>query len=180
MKKSDLLLELYSNLGTTGALAFSSKALVSKMLSYTDIEHSSLIVELGGGDGAITQGVVDRLPAGAELLVFEINESFCNSLKKQFARPNVRIICDSAENLDKYLGQRKPDYIVSSLPFIILPKEVTDTILKKSKESLAPTGKMIIMTYSFHLKALFKRFFEHLEVKFTFRNLPPAFVMICH
>jgi phospholipid N-methyltransferase len=180
MKKSDLLLELYSNLGTTGALAFSSKALVSKMLSYTDIEHSSLIVELGGGDGAITQGVVDRLPEGAELLVFEINESFCNSLKKQFSRPNVKIICDSAENLDKYLGQRKPDYIVSSLPFIILPKEVTDTILKKSKESLAPTGKMIIMTYSFHLKALFKRFFEHLEVKFTFRNLPPAFVMICH
>jgi phospholipid N-methyltransferase len=180
MGKSDLLLELYSNLSTTGALAFSSKALVNKMLSYTDIEHAKLIVELGGGDGSITLGIIERLSSEGQLLVFEINESFCNSMRKQFTQPNIKIICDSAENMDKYLGGRKADYIVSSLPFIILPKDVTDEILTKSRDSLAPKGKMVIMTYSFHLKKLFRRFFSHLEVKFTFRNLPPAFVMICH
>ena len=180
MGKSDLLLELYSNLSTTGALAFSSKALVNKMLSYTDIEHAKLIVELGGGDGSITLGIIERLSPEGQLLVFEINESFCDSMRKQFKQPNIKIICDSAENMDKYLGGRKADYIVSSLPFIILPKDVTDDILTKSRDSLAPKGKMVIMTYSFHLKKLFKKFFSHLEVKFTFRNLPPAFVMICH
>lgn len=180
MSKSDLLLELYSNLSTTGAVTFSSKALVNKMLSYTDMWHANLVVELGGGDGSITQGIIERLSPEGELIVFEINRSFCDSMKKQFPQPNVRIICDSAENIDKYLGGRKADYIVSSLPFILLPKDVTDTILSRSKDSLSPKGKMVIMTYSYHLKKLFKKFFTHLEVKFTFRNLPPAFVMICH
>ena len=180
MGKSDLLLELYSNLSTTGAVSFSSRALVNKMLSYTDIGHAKLVVELGGGDGSITQGIIERLSSEGELLVFEINRSFCDSMEKQFPQANIRIICDSAENIDKYLGGRKADFIVSSLPFIILPKEVTDNILSKSRDSLAPRGKMVIMTYSYHLKKLFKRFFTHLEVKFTFRNLPPAFVMICH
>ncbi|MBN7810561.1 methyltransferase domain-containing protein [Algoriphagus sp. H41] len=180
MGKSDLLLELYSNLSTTGALAFSSRALVNKMLSYTHIEQADLILELGGGDGSITQGIIERLSPQGELLVFEINSSFCESMRRQFPQENVRIICDSAENMDKYLGGRSADYIISSLPFVILPKEVTDEILSKSRDSLAPKGKMVIMTYSFHLKRLFKKFFSHLETKFTFRNLPPAFVMICH
>lgn len=180
MSKSDLLLELYSNLSTTGALAFSSKALVNKMLTYTDIEHAKLIVELGGGDGSISQGIIDRLSPQGELLIFEINRSFCESMRRQFPQSNIKIICDSAENIEKYLGGRKADYIVSSLPFVILPKDVTDKILTTSRDSLTPKGKMVIMTYSFHLKKLFKRFFRHLEVKFTFRNLPPAFVMICH
>ena len=180
MGKSDLLLELYSNLSTTGALAFSSKALVNKMLTYTDIEHAKLVVELGGGDGSISQGIIERLSPDGELLIFEINRSFCDSMKRQFPQSNIKIICDSAENIEKYLDGRKADYIVSSLPFIILPKEVTDKILTTSRDSLSPKGKMVIMTYSFHLKKLFKKFFTHLEVKFTFRNLPPAFVMICH
>jgi len=180
MGKSDLLLELYSNLSTTGALAFSSKALVNKMLTYTDIKHAKLVVELGGGDGSISQGIIERLSPDGELLIFEINRSFCESMKRQFPQSNIKVICDSAENLDKYLEGRKADYIVSSLPFIILPKEVTDKILTTSRDSLSPKGKMVIMTYSFHLKKLFKKFFANLEVKFTFRNLPPAFVMICH
>src|SRR5690606_325625 len=79
MGKSDLLLELYSNLSTTGALAFSSKALVNKMLTYTDIEHAKLVVELGGGDGSISQGIIERLSPDGELLIFEINRSFCDS-----------------------------------------------------------------------------------------------------
>lgn len=180
MSKSDLLLELYSNLSTTGAVSFSSKALVNKMISFTDIEHAKLVVELGGGDGSITQGIIDRLSPEGELLVFEINKSFCDSMKKQFPQSNVRIICDSAENIDKYLHGRKADYILSSLPFIILPKDVTDTILTHSRDSLTPKGKMVMITYSYHLKKLFKRFFSHVETKFTIRNLPPAFVMICH
>jgi phospholipid N-methyltransferase len=180
MGKSGLLLELYSNLSTTGALAFSSKALVSKMLTYTNIEQAKLIVELGGGDGSISQGIIERLSPDGELLIFEINRSFCESMKRQFPQSNIRIICDSAENIDKYLDGRKADYIVSSLPFIILPKEVTDKILTMCRNSIAPKGKMVIMTYSFHLKKLFKKYFTHLEIKFTFKNLPPAFVMICH
>lgn len=61
MNKSDLWVELSSNLITTGALTFSSKALVAKMLSHTDIPNARIIVELGGGDGSISHGIVEKL-----------------------------------------------------------------------------------------------------------------------
>lgn len=172
-------MELYSNLSTTGALTFSSKALVNKMLSYADIEHSKLIVELGGGDGSITQGIIDRLSPDAELLVFEINRSFCDAMEQQFPLPNVKIICDSAENLELYLKGRKADYVLSSLPFSFISKEATDQILLHTKNSLNEKGKFIQICYSYLLKKLFGKYFSSIDAKFTFRNLPPAFVMIC-
>lgn len=180
MSKSDLLLELYSNLSTTGALTFSSKALVNKMLSYTDIANAKLVIELGGGDGSITQGIIDRLSPEAELMVFEINRSFCDAMEKQFPMPNVQIICDSAENLELYLKGRKVDYVLSSLPFSLISKEATDQILFHTKNSLNEKGKFIQICYSYLLKKLFGKYFSKIETKFTMRNLPPAFVMICH
>lgn len=180
MSKSDLLVELYTNLTTTGAVTFSSKALVKKMLSFTELEHADLVVELGGGDGSITQGIVDRLPLSAELLVFEINPSFCAAMKKQFPQANVKIINDSAEHISNYIGERKVDYVLSSLPFSLIPKEATDQILKQSKGSLKPKGKFIQICYSYLLKKLFLKHFSKVDAKFTFKNLPPAFVMICH
>lgn len=179
MSKSNLLLELYSNIGTTGALTFSSKSLVNKMLSFTDLSHAKVILELGGGDGSITQGIIDRMSPDAELLVFEINKSFCEAMKKQFPQENVRIINDSAENIDLYLHGKEADYILSSLPFSFIPKEATDLILAKSRQSLTSKGKYIQICYSYLLKNLFKKYFDRVESKFTLKNFPPAFVMIC-
>ena len=180
MSKSDLLVELYTNLTTTGAVTFSSKALVKKMLSFTDLQHADLVIELGGGDGSITQGIVDRLSPTAELLVFEINPSFCAAMKKQFSQANVKIINDSAENIATYIGERKVDYVLSSLPFTLIPKEATDQIMKQSSQCLKPKGKFIQICYSYLLKKLFLKYFSKVEAKFTIKNLPPAFVMICH
>jgi phospholipid N-methyltransferase len=180
MSKSDLLMELYSNLSTTGALTFSSKSLVNKMLSYTDLANSKLVVELGGGDGSITQGILDRMSPEAELLVFEINRSFCDAMEKQFPQANVKIICDSAENLELHLKGRKVDYVLSSLPFSLISKEATDQILSHTRNSLTPKGFFIQICYSYLLKKLFRKYFKQVDAKFTVKNLPPAFVMICH
>ena len=179
MSKSNLLVELYSNIGTTGALTFSSKSLVKKMLSYASFKESSVLVEFGGGDGSITQGIIDRMSNDSELWVFEINKSFCEEMEKQFPQPNVRIINDSAENLDLYLGGKKADYVLSSLPFSLIPKEVTDQILIKTKTCLKPEGKFIQICYSYFLKGLFRKYFQKVEAQFTLKNFPPAFVMIC-
>nr|WP_091691939.1 methyltransferase domain-containing protein [Algoriphagus locisalis] len=179
MGKSDLLLELYSNLSTTGAVTFSSKALVNKMLSHTKLQGAKLIVELGGGDGSITQGIVDRMDPDAELLVFEISKSFCESMEKMFPQQNVRIINDSAENIANYLENRKVDYILSSLPFSFIPPEVKDAILSNSKIALNQSGYFIQICYSYLLKNLFKKHFANVSTSFTLKNLPPAFVMVC-
>lgn len=179
MGKSDLLLELYSNLSTTGAVTFSSKTLVKKMLTHVDFKSAKLIIELGGGDGSITKGIVDSLDPNTELLVFEINKSFCCSMEKLFPQDNVIIINDSAENIGEYLKGRKADYILSSLPFSLFAPEVRDRILLQSKTALTQSGFFIQGCYSYLLKNLFKKHFVGVDSSFTLKNLPPAFVMVC-
>lgn len=179
MGKSNLLIELYTNLSTTGALTFSSKALVQKMVNQVNFADAKIIVELGGGDGSITRGIVDHLPDGAKLLVFEIHESFCESMRAEFPQSNVEIINDSAENIEKYLKGEKCDFIFCSLPFTLISKEVTHTILSKSVEVLSTSGIFVAITYSYVLKNLFKRYFGKVSAEFTLKNLPPAFVMVC-
>ncbi len=179
MTKSDLWVELYTNLSTTGALTFSSKALVAKMLSHASIPKAKIIVELGGGDGSITQGIVDQMAPEAKLYVFEINKSFCESMEKLFPQENVFIINDSAANINTYLKGEKVDYVLSSLPFSLLSIEVKDQILEAAKSALNPTGSFIQICYSYLLKNLFKKHFEQVKTSFTLKNLPPAFVMVC-
>ncbi|MCS5489552.1 class I SAM-dependent methyltransferase [Algoriphagus limi] len=180
MTKPNLLLELYSNLSTTGALTFSSKALVRKMVSQADLKGAKLIVEMGGGDGSITQGIVDEMDSSTELLVFEINPSFCEAMEKQFPQDNVHIINASADELNTYLKGRKVDFIFSSLPFSLIPKEVVDSILKQANSALEEGGAFIQICYSYLLKNLFQKYFNRVSVSFTLKNLPPAFVMVCH
>ncbi|MHA7131410.1 class I SAM-dependent methyltransferase [Algoriphagus namhaensis] len=179
MSKSNLLLELYSNLSTTGALTFSSKALVQKMVSQVKLQDAKVVVELGGGDGSITKGIVSKLPSDARLLVFEINESFCESMRKDFPQENVEIINDSAENLDQYLQGQRIDFIFCSLPFTLISKEVTQIILSKCSQYLAQTGFFVAISYSYALKSQFKKHFNKVNVEFTLKNLPPAFVWLC-
>jgi phospholipid N-methyltransferase len=179
MNKSDLWVELYSNLSTTGALTFSSKALVAKMLSHADIPSAKIIVELGGGDGSISQGIVDQMAPDAKLFVFEINRSFCVSMEKLFPQENVIIINDSAANINQYLNGEKVDYVISSLPFSLISVEIKDQILEATKSALNPTGFFIQICYSYLLKNLFKKHFGQVKTSFTLKNLPPAFVMVC-
>jgi phospholipid N-methyltransferase len=180
MNKSDLWVELYSNISTTGALTFSSKALVAKMLSHADFSKAKIIVELGGGDGSISQGIVDRMAPGAKLYVFEIHKSFCESMEKLFPQENVIIINDSAANINQYLDGEKVDYVLSSLPFSLISPEVKDQILAASKSALNPSGFFIQICYSYLLKNLFKKHFGKVKTSFTLKNLPPAFVMVCN
>ncbi|MFC5623475.1 class I SAM-dependent methyltransferase [Algoriphagus winogradskyi] len=180
MGKSGLLLELYSNLGTTGAVTFSSKTLVKKMLTHVDFKGAKLIIELGGGDGSITKGIVSKLAPDAELLVFEISKSFCESMEKEFPQKNVRIINDSAENIGRYIEGRKADYVLSSLPFSFFSPELKDQILSQAKISLSQSGQFIQICYSYLLKNLFKKHFSSVNTSFTLKNIPPAFVMVCN
>jgi phospholipid N-methyltransferase len=178
--KSVLLKELCKNISTTGAITFSSLSLVNKMLSYADFKGAKLIVELGGGDGSITKGIVDRMEEDTVLLVFEISKAFCDNLEKEFPQENVKIICDSAENIDHYLNGEKADLILSSLPLSLINKESRDEIYKKSKAAINGEGKFIQICYSYLLKYQFANYFTDIKSHLTLKNFPPTFILVCH
>ncbi|WP_209328750.1 class I SAM-dependent methyltransferase [Lunatimonas salinarum] len=179
MGRGSLFKELFVNIKTTGAVTFSSKSLVNKMLSFADFKDARVIVELGGGDGSITQGIIERMHPEAKLYVFEISEHFCKNLEKEFRQPNVKVICDSAEHIDNYLDGQMADLILSSLPFSLIPKDSRTAIYEKSSSGLKSNGTFIQICYSYLLKFQFAPYFKSIKTTFTLRNFPPTLIMIC-
>jgi phospholipid N-methyltransferase len=164
-----------------GAVAPSSKFLVKKMVEPIDFTNVKCIVEFGPGTGTITLELLNKMPEDSILLAFEINKEFCDKLQ-EIKDPRIKIISDSAENLENYLLQNnitKVDYIVSSLPFAMIPNGIVKNILRVVKKVLSPAGTFIQYQYSLNVYRKLKNTFKNVDLDFTPMNIPPAFVFTC-
>ena len=181
MNKKTFITEVLKSGGTIGALSPSSSFLADKMLQPIHFETAKCIVEFGPGTGVFTTKLLEQMLPDAKLIAFEINPAFYNKLL-DIKDKRLIIINDSAELLDIYLAknqEEKADYIVSSLPFAMIPDNVVEVILKKSLENLSVKGKYIQFQYSLNALSKLKSVFNKVAIKFTLLNLPPAFVFVC-
>lgn len=152
------------------------------MLKRIDFKEANVIVELGPGNGAITEHILKKLNPNAILICFEINDAFYKELLK-IENTQLIVLKESAENIQEAiekLGFSKIDHIISSLPLTIIPKKISQNILKVSHLSLTAGGTFIqyqySLTYYKHLKGVFK---EEISLDFEPLNIPPAFVYRC-
>jgi phospholipid N-methyltransferase len=181
LSKKKFITEVFKSKGTIGAWSPSSSFLANKMLDPIHFDKAHCIVEYGPGTGVFTHKLLEKMNSNATLLVFEINPAFYEDLKK-INDNRLIIINDSAEKLDFYLKENrftKADYIISSLPFAVIPDKVVDGILNNSERFLSDKGKYIQYQYSLNALSKLKSIFKKVETKFTFLNLPPAFIFIC-
>ena len=163
---------------TIGSVAPSSPQLVDSMLQNADWGKIKAIAELGAGTGVMTRAIIGRRSKDSELLVFEIEEELREKLKEE---TGLEIYADarSLPEVMKARGIKKADLIVSSLPFTVLPREVTAAVMDGVTKSLAPDGSFVAFQYSLHMKGTFEKLFEKVEVRFVMMNIPPAFVYEC-
>lgn len=151
------------------------------MLEPIDFKNARCIVEFGPGTGSITLEILSMMNKDSVLLVFEINEEFC-ALLKGIRDPRLKIIQDSAENLELHLKElkiEKVDYVVSSLPFAMIPNSVVNNILTLVKKVLRKGGSFMQYQYSLNAYKRLKEAFGNVNVEFTAMNIPPAFVFVC-
>jgi phospholipid N-methyltransferase len=175
------LKESIRSLRTTGAIARSSKYLCREMLKPIDFQKAKVIVELGAGDGVMTQQILERLKPDARLLCFEINPQFCEILRG-INDERFILIEDSAEHINDYLkkmGYMQTDYIVSAIPYVMLPDDLTNDIVRACFKALKKRGLYIQFHYSTFIQRMYKRIFGNVKINFVPLNMPPAFVMIC-
>ena len=174
--------EAIKNIKTLGTVAPSSRFLSRKMLRKIDFTKAEIIVELGPGNGAITNYILESLAPNAKLICFEINDNFYHQLKK-IKHPQLIVIKASAEKIKEELTKlniSKVPYIISSLPLTIIPEEVSDEILQKSYDILENKGTFIQYQYSLtYYKKLKKVFREAILLEFEPLNIPPAFIYQC-
>lgn len=168
---------------TVGAILPSSKYLADKMVEDIDFNHARYIVEYGPGTGVFTDRLLKNRKSDTVILLFEYNKKFCKMLRRKYkTEPNVHIINDSAEYIDKYLTQYEVpwvDYIVSGLPFASLPQNVSSNILDKARKYLKEDGKFITFQYTLLKKGFIQQYFGKISIKWEARNIPPAYVFCC-
>lgn len=175
--------EFIKNPKYIGAVAPSSKYLAEKMIEDIHFEECNCIIEYGPGTGVFTEKLIARKKENTLLLVFENNKEFYEELCKMYGyKENVIVINDGAENIKKYLKKyniEQVDYIVSGLPFTVLPLSITNAILKNTRDILSDEGEFITFQYSLLKKNMIENYFNKVKVKKAMINLPPAYVLKC-
>ena len=167
---------------TTGAIAPSGRSLARTIANAASgIAPGRVIVELGPGTGVTTREIVNLFPNN-RIVVVEIIDAFAAQLEKTF--PTITVIRGDATLLDEHLktlgiSPTEVGAILSGLPLLAFPMEVTQGILKAIRTVLQPGRLYVQFTYS---RRAWRRFviegFKALAPKRVWRNIPPASVLV--
>lgn len=179
MKKVSFLGEFLANTAQVGSVIPSSSFLAKKMLPPTVPWHDiKRIAELGPGTGVFTRHIERKRDAASQFVLFEKNEAFRESLKRQY--PHLTIMEDalSLGEVVKLTG-RPFDLIISGLPFANFSGELQDRLFRTIHDALAPEGTFAAFQYTLLLKKKFQTHFPYFEIGYTWMNVPPAWVFTC-
>lgn len=169
------------NIRTVGTISRSSPYLCRKMTGLVDFDQARAIAELGAGDGVITRHILPKLHPEGRLFAFEVLPQMAEYLHR-IDDGRLIVVEDSAEFISVHLkkaGLEKVDFIISAIPFVMLPQERSLAILFASKEALRPGGLFIQVHYSLLAKKLYEEVFGNVRIQFEARNIPPAFILVC-
>ncbi len=165
-----------------GSIAPSSRFLCRKIVEKIDPAQARVVVELGPGDGVITRYILERISPDARLLIFEINPVFVEKIRRDFSDPRLILVHDTAENMGQHLAEHAiehVDYIVSGIPFVMLPDALAETIISECRKWLRSGGQFIQFHYSPRLLSFYRRMFGNAAVDIIPLNIPPAMVIVC-
>lgn len=183
MKSLLFLLQYITKPRTVGAIMPSSKHLAEKMIDTINFGSAKYIVEYGPGTGVFTDKLIARRNNNTVILLIEYNYEFFLSLVKKYKdEDNLYVIHGSAENVDVHLANYNipyVDYVISGLPFASLSKNMSSTILRKTKTILKKDGRFITFQYTLFMKQYINQYFNIIDVDKEYRNIPPAYILNC-
>ena len=165
-----------------GSVAPSSKFLTKAMLDRVDWENAGFIAELGAGTGVFTREIVKRARPDAKILVFEIDPALQKMIREEHREHEGLSLHSDAQELYRYMkenGIKQLDFVISSLPFTVLPPKMTVRILNAVVKCLKNDGHFVAYQYSSIMKHVLKKKFSHMKTRFVMFNVPPAFVYDC-
>jgi len=132
-----------------GAIAESSPFVAKKIVTplKKDLsKQSRCICEIGAGMGALTERIVKELREGDVLDVVELDPAYVEVLRKKFNNnPQVRI--HQADILTWQAPCKQYDFIIASLPMLVMETAFVQELLKKYKELIKPGGTLSYIEY---------------------------------
>ena len=170
-----------------GAIAPSSPELAAEMLHGIHPDDHNIVLELGVGTGAITKFLRDAIPSKDSYLGLELDPDLVQSLNKNF--PDMNIICGNAAeaySIHQRSGLGKVRYVVCCLPFVSLPKEISDNVLLEIQKFMDEGCELRIFQYAhgYYLPPAIKlrevlktRYGKSRRSPLVLKNVPPAFTL---
>ena len=168
--------------GRIGSVTPSSRFLTRAMLDRVDWPNARYIAELGAGTGVFTREIVKRARKDAKILVFEIDPALQKMIRDEHPEHEGLSLHSDAQELVRYMndnGIEQLDFVISSLPFTVLPPKMTVRILNAVVRALKPEGHFVAYQYSSIMKHVLRKKFGHMKTRFVLLNVPPAFVYDC-
>ena len=164
-----------------GAVLPSSVPLAAAMAAQVP-PGPGLIVELGGGTGSITEGLLAAGIPAAGLIVVERDPLLARRLRQRF--PDAQVVCGDACRLPELLaaqGIAAPvKAVVSSLPMLAMTPSQRARLMRGVGRILQPGGTMVQYTYGIRCpvpaRTLARSRVQAQRAARVWRNVPPAFV----
>jgi phospholipid N-methyltransferase len=187
-------MEALADFHTIGAVAPSSRYLAQAMLQPLPLRKTRVVVELGSGTGVMTQALLNLIPRDATLFAFEINPRFFQYLKSTVSDPRLVLMNASAEAAGTELrrrGYEHADAVVSSLALGLMSNVQRHALLSGIGSLLDETSVFTQYQYfhglqlqngqlrKFNVSRLLRQYFNSVQRRIIWRNLPPAFVFAC-
>jgi phospholipid N-methyltransferase len=165
-----------------GSIVPSSRFLVRRLMRQIDWERARVLVELGPGVGTITREVLKRMRQDAVLVVIELNHEFVEHLRNTIRDPRVRIVHASAAHVLSIVAEQgvaPADYIISSLPYSLLPVALRKEIIAASRQVLRAEGSMLVFQFNRRVLPHLKSHFSSVAVSLFLLNFLPVLIFHC-
>ncbi|HSP83439.1 MAG TPA: methyltransferase domain-containing protein [Gillisia sp.] len=170
-------LEFSKNLFVTGAITETSRKVEVEICKNIPTYSDVIVVEFGMGHGNITKAILDKISPNSKLYAFEVNQEFCDYVRKSIQDERLEIINDGAENLKNHISQ-KIDSVISSIPFSFFSKEKGINIIQDAYDSMTNDAYYSQVLYTKHHFKKFHMIFDECELK-KFHGIPSEYIFHC-
>ena len=182
-----LLQAFLKNPGKVGSITPSSPELAAKMLQGVRPDADNIVLEMGVGTGAITKHLEQIIPNRNSYLGIELDSELVENL--QAGHPNLNVVCANAMDayeIHRKSGLGKVRYLVCCLPFVSLPKEVTERVLSEVEKFMHEGCELRMFQYAhgYYLPPAIKireflrdRYGKSKRSQLILKNMPPAFTL---
>jgi phospholipid N-methyltransferase len=170
-----------------GAIAPSSPELAAEMLHGIKPDRENIVLELGVGTGAITKYLAQIIPDKGSYLGIELDRDLVRSLRRRF--PDLSIVCGNASDaysIHAHSGLGKVRFVVCCLPFVSLPKDVSESVLAEIERFMDEgcVFRIIQNAHGYYLPPA-RKLREYLKSRYgrsqrsplVMKNLPPSFTL---
>ena len=170
-----------------GAIAPSSPELAAKMLQGIEPDDENIVLELGVGTGAITKFLRDVIKTRTAYLGLELDAELVKSINLRY--PDLNVICGNAAeaySIHRESGLGKVRYVICCLPFVSLPKEVSESVLCEIAKFMDEGCELRLFQYAhgYYLppairlrEFLRNRYGKSKRSPLILKNVPPAFTL---